>query len=329
MAVLVASVSASFLGFTPVSANNATIKNTGPGSDNSISYEVDYDCDIENRNNVSVDNDTNQFARTGDATVAGNTGAFSTNWGSWDPAVWQAKGYSYDQWHSAFTSYMKQNSGSWKSNWGSLSGGGSATTGDATNVSSNNTTVVIDNSGGEEGVCNFPGSKNGGTIDTTGPGSDNHINGVLGSKTDIENRNNILGSNDTRQGAVSGNAFSGYNTSGGHGATGSASNGSQNTTKVDAKNPGSGGKGSNDGGDKPSNNASINNTGPKSDNSITYVTKTDYKVNNTNNVVVTNNTSQNAKSGNATVKNNTSGNGAGSGSAGNTAGNGTNVGLNN
>src|ERR1043165_3927933 len=132
-----AMLSGAVFGIAGLTSAQATITNTGPDSRNTITIADRNTCTVTNKNDVDINNSNRQTARTGTASVSGNTGG--SDWGAWDPMAWQARGFSYAQWHSAFMSYMSSHEGTWSSNWGHMGGGGgSATSGDASNYNAAN-----------------------------------------------------------------------------------------------------------------------------------------------------------------------------------------------
>lgn len=52
---------------------NGEIDTTGPDSENKIEFKNEVDIDVDNDNDVEINNDTEQTARSGDATVSRNT----------------------------------------------------------------------------------------------------------------------------------------------------------------------------------------------------------------------------------------------------------------
>ncbi|HET8884360.1 MAG TPA: hypothetical protein VFM68_02725 [Candidatus Saccharimonadales bacterium] len=57
------------------SAQDHTISNTGPGSDNSIVVEEEYTCEVANENEVTINNENLQVADSGDAESEDSTTA--------------------------------------------------------------------------------------------------------------------------------------------------------------------------------------------------------------------------------------------------------------
>lgn len=116
--------------------------------------------------------------------------------------------------------------------------GGGARSGAADNDYLSDTAVEVDNSASTAGAFddgNGDGD-NSGTINTTGPRSDNHIFFNSDVDVDIDNDNDVYVENDVDQRAVSGNARVSGNTTGGGATSGNASNISTTTTTVNVSN---------------------------------------------------------------------------------------------
>lgn len=296
-------------------ANQASINYTGPDSYNSIEFRDNSECEITNNNNVSVNNNVKQNAESGDAEVKGNTNA--SGWGAYNPAVWQAKGYSHAQWKAAVTAYMNSVEG----DWGHISGGGNAQSGDASNSSSNNVNVSINNggAGGSAGLC-APGNK----YNPNQPDSNNPNNPrVLGSVTH-PNSSVAGGAGGFGVGAgghVLGAAVGGFGAPQG-GAFGSVASPSQYGVTNNPTPCGCGGG-------SPSHGDTISNTGPDSYNKISHTDNSSVKVTNNNNVQVSNTVTQKASSGSATSSGNTGAGGGGTGGASNSSSTGTGASINN
>ncbi|HKU18616.1 MAG TPA: hypothetical protein VJP80_05050 [Candidatus Saccharimonadales bacterium] len=329
----VAGITALCFGFvSQVSAQSAVITTTGPDSTNIISSHDQIDCDVQNTNNVQAITTNNQSAESGDAVVSHNTNA-GGSWSSWDPAVWKARGYSYEQWHSAFMSYMATQEADWVAGWNGTGSGGASTSGDATNTANTNVNVSIANG---DGACGGQQAQTGqqasGSVNNTGPGSNNQILGSTTTRAATTNFNGILGATTNNQSATSRGVFGGFNTSMGGGASGGAGNmaGSGLGASV-SNNPasGGGGDGNNSGSSPLPTSASISNTGPGSNNVIRFTNSSDTSVSNTNNIssITTNN--QTANSGNTSTTHNTNAGGAASGNADNAASGGTGVDIRN
>lgn len=316
--IITASIMAVLFGLPGIAlAKQASIKETGPDSYNKIEYKNKQVCDVENNNNVQAVNNVNQKASTGDA-IVGESG-----WNRYDPDVWAANGHSYAEWESAVNAYMAQNKSSWKNNWGESSHGGgntiggNAVSGNASNSSSNHTIINIDNSG----ACGLNEGERGSNEQMPKPNESNPGN-VLGSNTlnSPESRkgieHNLLGETSARGG------FGGLESASLYGPTASTSGGGVGALFPSTSGGSSGGAGG-------GNNASIGLTGPDSYNKIVSKNQVNVKVNNNNNVNVTNVSSQNASSGSSIVSGNTKAGSAGSGNAQNTNGSSSGVGIGN
>lgn len=356
-----------------VSAQSATITNTGPHSKNSITQRVDNSCRVSNNNDVTVDNVNVQNAQSGNATVGGNSAYWSgwdnmnpdlaqsngssfgdwwggvdnymdahsdsskwdsandntswapadSSWGSWDPALWQANGQSYDNWDGQFVGWMNNNAANRMLTWGGgNTTGGDATTGDATNVNNTTTNISIDNSftmptplvatpSNPCGVAapSLPGGGMGGGGNTWAPSGSSY-------------------SAPARSYGGSGGGSGYYSSYKPAAKPVSAPAVQQSAPSAPANNtptPPAGGSG---GGSAPAGNT-ISNTGPHSTNTIDTSTSNCVTVTNNNNVGVSNVNVQSAQTGNASSSSNTTGGGAGSGDASNGNGAGTGVGLSN
>ena len=167
------------------------------------------------------------------------------------------------------------------------------------------------------GLAGFAGAATG-TIGTTGPGSDNEISHESRTELDIDNDNDVKFNNKNHQYASSGDAEVKGNTTGGDATTGDAENDNSvdATIEIDNSQTAAAFDGVGSGGGSVS--ASIENTGPKSDNTIKSENKVEIDVDNDNNIHVYNNNDQVAKSGDAEVRYNTTGGDATSGSVTNT-----------
>jgi hypothetical protein len=72
----IAAVAVTALGFAAPSlaaAHSGSIDTTGPNSNNDIRLDVRRDVDVDTHNRVDLRNDVDQHARSGDATLHGNT----------------------------------------------------------------------------------------------------------------------------------------------------------------------------------------------------------------------------------------------------------------
>src|SRR5687768_16250163 len=98
VSMLVAVVTATCFGFTGAASAQSAITLTGPNSNNQINNTNNTNCQVTNNNNVSANNNVSQNATSGNVNVSCNTvagGTLSTGWGAWDPAVWQANGFTF------------------------------------------------------------------------------------------------------------------------------------------------------------------------------------------------------------------------------------------
>lgn len=159
-----------------------------------------------------------------------------------------------------------------------------------------------------------------GSIDTTGPNSNNDIRSSYDARADVRNNNNLRVDSTTDQFAQSGDATTRTNTDGGDAETGDAENDAEMDASVEVSNDSAAdlgssfGAGAGDGGD-----ASIENTGPRSDNTVRSDTTLRYNVENNNNLTVNNDVVQTAVTGDADVRNNTEGGSATTGDARNSS----------
>lgn len=169
------------------------------------------------------------------------------------------------------------------------------------------------------GMAGFAGAQGGsGMISDTGNDSTNEIMHEEDTTLELTNENTLDLTNETDQTAESGDATVEDNRDGGDAMTGSAMNSSSVAADITVENTGSsawsgamGGGGTYD--------ASIENTGNDSDNTVEYSSNVEMTVENTNNVTVENTTNQSATSGNAEVTNNRDAGSASSGAASNTS----------
>lgn len=161
------------------------------------------------------------------------------------------------------------------------------------------------------GLGGFAGAQSG-VIDTTGPNSTNLIKSINRAKVRIHNDNNVNANNSNHQYSRTGEAEVEHNTTGGSAKSGNASNTNSFNANVSVSNAGAGSIKLTDGG---SLNGSIKKTGPESYNKISSKNSMYVKVYNDNNLNVTNESCQTAKSGDAEVEGNTTGGSATSGNA--------------
>jgi hypothetical protein len=158
---------------------------------------------------------------------------------------------------------------------------------------------------------------NSGSIDTTGPDSNNAVTATTTNRVTVRNDNDLNVRNDNDQRASSGDAKVWHNTTGGDATSGDASN--ANSTSVDATVDNSGAAmAALGGGGSMSASGDISNTGPDSNNYVTSTQTNTVHVTNDNDVRVNNDNDQHAYSGDAKVSDNTTGGSATSGSASNT-----------
>lgn len=141
---------------------------------------------------------------------------------------------------------------------------------------------------------------NSGTIEDTGRRSNNEIKVRQYDRTRVENDNRVGVHNDTNQYARSGEARS-EGRRGGDARTGNAGNTATTRTNVSVNNTNASSAGMN-GGSGASTDANISNTGRNSNNEVDVRSYSSRSVENDNNVWVTNDTNQMAKSGDATVE---------------------------
>lgn len=153
-----------------------------------------------------------------------------------------------------------------------------------------------------------------GTIGTTGPNSNNQVTVNNAATRSVQNRNNLSVYSSTYQRADTGDVDVTHNTTAGSARSGDAVADAWTGVDLDVRNTGAAMAafaGSSTGSDS----GSINNTGPDSNNQVTFNNANTTTVENDNCIRVTNHTSQNADSGNVTVSGNTTGGSATSGDA--------------
>jgi ferric-dicitrate binding protein FerR (iron transport regulator) len=158
-----------------------------------------------------------------------------------------------------------------------------------------------------------------GSLDMTGPDSDNEIRYENDSEVRLNNNTDLNADVQSDQHAESGDAKVKYNTEGGDAESGDAENENMVEAEVTIDNSGAGAAAlacacvDGDG------DATIDTTGPNSSNSIVFSNNHSVHVNNNTSVDFTTDTTQHAQSGDATVYYNTSGGNATSGNASNTS----------
>lgn len=329
-AVVVAGVTAVCFGLVgQVSVQAASITNTGPDSYNSIKTIGSVECKVTNNNNVNVNNSNNQSATTGDVTVKHNT-TVGGGWGAWDPAVWQAQGHTYEEWHTAFMNYLASQQAEWSANWGSLApSGGAAMSGNASNTNSTNIGVTINNgpSSSDNGhACG--GAANGTPGNPGAPGAGGSHGSVLGASTVGGGQPGSQGQGGQGTGGHVLGAHSGGQAGSGQSQNGQGSSSSASFNGGGSNNP-SGSSSNPACGCQSGGNNTISNTGPDSYNSITTVSRSKTVVTNNNNVSVNNVSSQSATSGNVASSHNTTTSGGDSGDGSNQNGTNANLNLNN
>jgi len=169
------------------------------------------------------------------------------------------------------------------------------------------------------GLAGFAGAASG-TIDTTGPDSNNEVTNETRTEMDIDNENDLRFNTKNHQYASSGDVEVKDNTTGGNADSGDGENNSTVEAEVEIDNSPSVAELAGIGSGGGENTGSIDGlTGPDSNNVIKSETKVDVDVNNDNKIHVYNSNDQVAKSGDAEVRHNTSGGDATSGSVSNTS----------
>ena len=336
---IISTLSIAALSISGIAFAGASIENTGPGSTNVIKYGGGSSYEVKNKNNVNVTANTDQHAKTGDATVGG--GVYGSSYKKKNRKDRCDRGSNYNKrscsnskkrylpkWHnncspsSIWNDYMGGGYGSGNTN------GGDANTGDADNDAHTGVGIKLDNGGDYDGGSSYA-SDGDAEIYNTGPHSKNIIKSGSSSEFKVVNNNDVNVDNDTKQRAYSGNATVSGNTNGGSASTGDASNNATTDTNINIQNstpsPCSsclGLGGGHSGG-------SIGTTGPYSLNKILSGGKNVVTIKNNNNVDVSNNTNQKAESGDATVKYNTNGGSASTGDASNDSSTSTSVSIKN
>ena len=160
-----------------------------------------------------------------------------------------------------------------------------------------------------------------GSIDTTGPDSENTVTHTSSVDTEVNNDTTLDATLDVSQEATSGEARANHNTEAGDAETGDAENDNSIDAMVEVDNSGaadiveSAGNGGSDG----SGSLDIDRTGPDSTNTITSESTVNTEVNNTTDVTFDVSVDQTAETGDATVNDNTMGGSATTGSASNTS----------
>lgn len=321
-AVIASTVVTVLGGYSGIAFAHTSIDTQGPDSGVSVTENITTNCSLSNNNNVAVTNTTQQSAQTGNANVGGS-------WNAWNPSVWQSKGYSYEDWHAAFTSYMNNEWGNANGWFGGNTNAGNAVSGNASNESSNRMMLSILNGMG----CGNGGLGHGGGTDVSTEGPHSGVGVVLGTYVNNANENNnrLTLSNNTGQNVATGDANVSGNTHAGSGVSGSSNNGYTTDSIVGIHNSPSGGSGSGSGSGTggTSGGASISTAGPNSGVSYYSSNNSDTSMVNTNNITTIATVSQNAITGNASVSGNTSGGSAQTGDAMNTSTSWTNIVISN
>jgi len=160
-----------------------------------------------------------------------------------------------------------------------------------------------------------------GNISDTGPHSNNRIQSDSRNSSGESNNSSVNVNNQNNQTARSGSAIVRGNTFGGSANTGNASNSNNTSTNVSVPSSGASFVAPVSG----SNNASISNTGPRSNNQIDLTNRNSVNVSNHTNVNVNNQNHQTATTGNAIVSGNTYGGSTSTGNAANYNSTSTNV----
>ena len=158
-----------------------------------------------------------------------------------------------------------------------------------------------------------------GTIDYTGPESENVIEFENDTDVDLDNDTDVDANVDTDQEARSGEAKVAYNTTGGDATSGDADNQSDVEADVEVDNSSATKYAFGGGNCDCDEEASIDTTGPYSTNVVTFNNKTDVDVDNDTDVDFDSDVDQEAKTGDAKVWGNTTGGNATSGSASNSS----------
>lgn len=158
-----------------------------------------------------------------------------------------------------------------------------------------------------------------GTLDTTGPESENVIEFKNDSDVDLDNETDVEADVETDQDASSGNARVMKNTTGGDATSGDADNESDVEADVEVDNSDATWHAFGEGDCGCEGEASIENTGPHSQNKVIFNNQSDVDVDNDTDVDFDSDVDQNAETGNASVVGNTTGGNATSGSASNSS----------
>ena len=175
-------------------------------------------------------------------------------------------------------------------------------------------TAVAVTSFGVVAACAGIAGASTGSLDRTGPNSDNNVKSITTAHTHVNNLNHLSASSSNSQWAGSGDAAAVHNTTAGGATTGGAANSNTVAATVSLTNStpmfADGLSSSND-------NGSISLSGPDSSNNVVSLNKDSVKVDNYNSVSLTTHSDQSAQTGKAVVADNTTGGSATSGAASN------------
>lgn len=152
----------------------------------------------------------------------------------------------------------------------------------------------------------------------TGPSSSNNVEVNSQQKATTENNNDLKLDNSTSQDAKTGSATAEDSTTAGDAGSGDAENMNDMSVAVDVDNSGST-QGMDWGMGSGEHEATIENTGPDSDNNVEFNSNSELKITNDNKISISNSVDQTSKSGDAKVSHNTTGGDAMSGNASNTS----------
>lgn len=158
-----------------------------------------------------------------------------------------------------------------------------------------------------------------GTLDTTGPNSTNKIMFENDMDVDVRNDTDVDVDVDNDQDADSGHAKVHSNTNAGDAESGEATNDQTTSLSAVIDNSSANHAALSMGGNGSDHSASIDTTGPNSNNHVIFNNSMEVDVTNDTNLDVDVDNDQDANSGNAEVSNNTNGGSATSGSASNTS----------
>lgn len=159
-----------------------------------------------------------------------------------------------------------------------------------------------------------------GSIDTTGPDSSNHVTSSTHVRTTVRNNNRVHVDSWNHQQANSGTATVTHNTEAGDASSGNAANHNSLDASLSVDNSQSTANATNAAA-MPANvdqSGSISDTGPDSRNEVRSTNDVSTNIDNHNDVSVYTTNNQTARSGNATVSDNTNGGSATTGDASNT-----------